>query len=337
MKVSIPGLNWELISISNIVEQSVSENIPILLIAYCRPIEFSRIASDLESLPQRRIEISIDGPVLETESENKSVVDLAISWKSKSKHEIDVWVSERNLGLFEHFSAALQRFFSRNQWGLVLEDDLEFRGEIVQFLDTNEAKNLLDTYFSFCGNNPLSDLSSYRSNHSIRLQETNIHTISGWASSASSIHLFLELLKDSRSDGLLLENILKNFCHNITRDPLLARSLFNNWSGKIQRAVRTSKPNWDNYWELAAWSSGKPSIRPTFSLIRESPISFGRQTHHHNFGLEIWPNSSQKLDLEFSAVLPLKKTLEIQALGIWGTSRIRAYKEFLNRLFARRF
>lgn len=335
MKVSIPGLNWELISISNIVEQSVSENIPILLMAYCRPIEFSRIASDLESLPQRRIEISIDGPVLETESENKSVVDLAISWKSKSKHEIDVWVSERNLGLFEHFSAALQRFFSKHQWGLVLEDDLEFREEIVQFLDTNEAKNLLDIYFSFCGHNPLSDLSSYRSNHSIHLQETNIHTISGWASSASSIHLFLELLKDSRSDELLLESILKNFCHNVTRDPLLARSLFNNWSGKIHRAANASKPNWDNYWELAAWSSGKLSIRPTFSLTRENPISFGNQTHSHSFDLEMWPRSTKALNLVFSEVLPPKKSLEVKALGIWGTRRVRAYKEFLRQLLGR--
>ena len=312
-------------------------NIPILLMAYCRPIEFSRIASDLESLPPRRIEISIDGPSLGTESENRSVVDLATSWKLISKHEIVVCVSERNLGLFEHFSTALERFFSRNEWGLVLEDDLEFRGELVQFLDTEEAKSLLEVYFSFCGHNPLSDLSEHRGNQAIRLQETKIHTISGWAASSNSVRLFLELLKNSRSDQLVLNNISKSFSHSVTRDPFLARSLFNNWSGKMQRAVRTSKPNWDNYWELAAWSSGKPSIRPTFSLIRESPISFGRQTHHHNFGLEIWPNSSQKLDLEFSAVLPLKKTLEIQALGIWGTSRIRAYKEFLNQLFVRQF
>jgi hypothetical protein len=303
--------------------------------AYCRPIEFSRIVSDLELLPQRIIEVSIDGPVLETELDNKSMIDLAMSWKSTSKHEIDVWVSERNLGLFEHFSAALQRFFSRHAWGLVLEDDLEFREEFVHFLDTDSAKKLLNSYFSICGHNPLSDLSKYRGNQPIRLQETNIHTISGWASSANSVRLFLDLLKDSGSDELLLKNILKNFCHSVTRDPLLAHSLFKNWSGKIHRAVKASKPNWDNYWELAAWSSGRPSIRPTFSLIRENPISFGKQTHAHSFNLAMWPKSSHAINLEFSEVLPLKKTLEIEALGIWGTKRRRAYKEFLYQLLWR--
>jgi hypothetical protein len=303
--------------------------------AYCRPIEFCRIAYDLESIAPRKIAISIDGPQEGTVAENRAVIDLAKSWKSTSKHEIDIWVSDNNLGLFEHFSLALNRFFSRHEWGLVLEDDLEFRFEMIQFLDTEKARNLLDKYFSICGHNPLSDLSDFDIGEQIHLQETNIHTISGWASSASSVGIFLDLLKNSKSEVVTLENILRDFSHRITRDPVLALSLFNNWSGKIQRAVRSPKPNWDNYWELAAWHSGKPSVRPTFSLSRESPISFGKQTHTHSFNLQIWPNPSQSLNLEFNAVLPLNKTLEIRALRIWGTHRVRAYKEFISNLLGR--
>jgi hypothetical protein len=297
--------------------------------AYCRPIEFSRIAADLECLPPRVIEVSVDGPISGTEADNSSVVELAKSWSLNSKHEITLWVSKTNLGLFDHFSAALDRFFSKYSWGLVLEDDLEIRNEVVEFLDTEIAKNLLDKYFSFCGHNPLSDLSEYKDCEAIQLQETNIHTISGWAASSYSVRLFLELLKVARSDELVLKEIVKTFSHNVTRDPFLARALFNNWSGKIQRSAQASKPNWDNYWELAAWSSGKSSFRPTFSLTRENPISFGKQTHDHNFRSKIWPNYSKMLTLEPHPILPLNRALEISALKVWGTSRLRAYKEFV--------
>jgi len=241
-----------------------------------------------------------------------------------------------NLGLFGHFSLALDRFFTRNDWGLVLEDDLEFREEFVEFLDSPKAKKLLNQYFSVCGHNPLSDLSSYEGNEPINFQETNIHTISGWAASKDSVFSFLELLKESRYDLNILTLIIKDFSKVVTKDKLLARSLFNNWCGKINRAVDDPKPNWDNYWELAAWNSGRPSLRPTFSLTRENPISFGRQTHHHKFKLEMWPKGSPVLRLEATNVISLKRSLEISALVIWGTTRKRAYKEFLNEVLRRK-
>jgi hypothetical protein len=329
LRANLLGQNWGLISISSMVTSSQGERIPILLMAYCRPIEFSRIASDLESLSPRVIEISIDGPSSGTEADNKSVVELAKLWSLSSKHEISLRISKTNLGLFDHFSTALDHFFSQHRWGLVLEDDLEIRDEIVDFLDTEIAKTLLDQYFSFCGHNPLSDLSEHNRAKPILLQETNIHTIHGWAASSSSVQLFLDLLKDYGSDELVLKRILKNFCQNVTRDPFLARSLFKNWSGKIDRSIHATKPNWDNYWELAAWSSGKTSFRPTFSLTRENPISFGKQTHNHNFRTKVWPNHSKRIALEPHLLLPVNRALEISALKVWGTSRARAYKEFL--------
>ncbi len=254
---------------------------------------------------------------------------MALSWKSWSKHEIEVWVSEKNLGLFDHFSIALGRFFSQYKTGLVLEDDLEFRQEFIEFLDSSHARDLLDKYFSICGNNPITDLSESSFHKLIKLQETNIHTISGWAASDVSVKFFLNFLKNYKSDGPYLASIARSFSRSITRDPFLAQSLLSNWSGKIKRAVVTPKPNWDNYWELAAWSSCKSSVRPSFSLIRESPITFGKQTHNHVFELKMWPKPSETIELDFGNVLPLSKTLEINALKIWGTWRARAYKEFL--------
>jgi len=312
-----------------------STNIPILLIAYCRPIEFSRIAADIELLSPRSIEISIDGPSAGLELENRSVVDLALKWKSSSMHEITVWHAESNLGLFGHFSLALDRFFTKNECGLVLEDDLEFREEFVEFLDSPQARELLNKYFSICGHNPLSDLSSYMGGEQIYFQETNIHTISGWAASSSSVFSFLKLLKESRYDSNRLSFIIEDFSKGITKDKLLARSLFNNWCGKMIRAVNSPRPNWDNYWELAAWDSGKPSLRPTFSLSRENPISFGKQTHQHNFDLKIWPKELKNFRLEAKNIVSLKRGLEIKAIRIWGTTRKRAYKEFVTELLRR--
>lgn len=303
--------------------------------AYCRPIEFCRIAADLEALPSRRIEISIDGPTFGTETDNQSVIKCAESWKSWSKHEIKIWLSEKNLGLFDHFSIALGRFFSEHKWGLVLEDDLEFRREFVEFLDSSYAKDLLEKYFSICGNNPLSDLSELPIHQSIQLQETNIHTISGWAASDGSVKFFLDLLNNSRFDGPYLRNIVKNFSQRVTNDPFLSRSLSRNWSGKIERSMHSPKPNWDNYWEIVAWSSGKLSLRPSHSLTRESPVVFGNQTHKHSFQTTLWPNLSNEIVFKYQYIDPLNKKMEIRGLQIWGTWRFRAYKEFLNNVINR--
>jgi hypothetical protein len=303
--------------------------------AYRRPVEFCRIAADLEALASRSIEISIDGPLDFTDPENKSVVDFALSWKSWSKHDIRVWVADKNLGLFDHFSLALDRFFNHYQLGLVLEDDLEFRPEFIEFLDSSYARELLEKYFSICGNNPLSDLSEVSISQSINLQETNIHTISGWAASADSVKFFLGFMKKYRFDSPYLASVAKSFSRRLTKDPFLSIALSNNWSGKIQRAIGSPKPNWDNYWELAAWSSRKASVRPSISLTRESPIVFGKQTHSHDFEFKLWPRTSDILNLDLSTLLPLRKTLEVKALRIWGTWRLRAYKEFLLKILSK--
>jgi len=76
-------------------------------------------------------------------------------------------------------------------------------------------------------------------------------------------------------------------------------------------------------------------LRPTFSLTRENPISFGKQTHQHKFDLKIWPKGLKKIRLEARDIVSLERNLEIKALKIWGTTRKRAYKEFVNELFRR--
>jgi hypothetical protein len=305
--------------------------IPILVIAYCRPIEFERLLSEIENLSERRVTISLDGPTSGLELMTDEVHRLAEKWQISSKHEISIMRSSVNLGLFAHFRKALEVFFNNNPHGLVLEDDMEIRKELVKFLDSRSGQLALDRYWSICGHYPMSKNhgSGDLQKNDLRFFESEVHTIWGWASSSQSVKFFLDFSHKHRNDPDHLKRIASGFAHRSSKDPIFRWALSKNWHGKIVRATSVERPNWDNFWVIAGWASGKKSLLPTISLSRENPLVYGLQTHKRaTFGVP-WSFSVFSENIKFKFPVKISKREHIRILSVWGSSRLGAYKQAL--------
>jgi hypothetical protein len=289
-------------------------------------------------LDRRRIHVSLDGPALGFESLCLEVIKIANYWRSVSKHEITISTSDYNLGLYNHFRYALGDFFKRFEYGLILEDDMEFRIELINFLDSTQGQEALESYWSVCGYNPIQigDRVVVSRGEKLQFFESEVHTIWGWASSAKSINTFLSFTQKYSKNIDELNDVIDAFAIRTCKDPIMRRALIANWRGKMARAVSSEKPNWDNFWVLAGWASKKKSLLPAISLSRENPDAYGFQTHERTTHGEIWSENNNARYLDYAFPVQIKGNLKISLLKVWGTSRISAYKQFiaavLNRL-----
>lgn len=308
----------------------MTQRIPILLIGYCRPIEFTRITKEIELLETRKVHISLDGPAHGMESLTSEVLELALKWQGFSRHEISINSSQENLGLFNHFRMALQSFFALNKIGLILEDDMQFQPEFIDFLDSENGQVALYNSWSVAGHNPRHPGIAEKNTNPLKIAffETEVHTIWGWATSYRSIEFYLQFIDLHAKRINYLNKVVEAFAKRVTMDPFLRISLINNWRGKITRAVSLEKPNWDNYWVLAGWDSGEKTLMPALSLSRENPEVYGNQTHKRLTRGLGW-DTRKLVDAEFFAhPMKIRNINQVKLLEVWGTSRRNSWKQF---------
>ena len=122
---------------------------PILVIAFNRPITLTALLSRIEKLDRREVTISIDGPTMKS-SKQQLALESAVAWKSLSKHDIEIVQRSSNLGIYDHLPIALEEFFENKNFGLILEDDIEFVPDFIDFVDNNihliEEKRLVNMW-----------------------------------------------------------------------------------------------------------------------------------------------------------------------------------------------
>lgn len=302
---------------------------PILLMAYNRPNTLQTQLDRIDELAVREIYLSIDGPP-EIQSESKlkawqTCVTVAKNWSLNTHHKIILRIYPTNLGLYDHFRNAFTNFFKIFPVGIVLEDDIVFTKEFINFVD--EHRNLLidGGCWSIEGNNPLMkhDLVYAPKDAVVTFRETHIHTISGWASSSTNIQVFLDLC-DPNIPWVEVVHAISIFSQKITRDPALRLGIEATWLRKVKRArARGIEGSWDNIWELAAWSSALPSLIPNFSLSRESSEQFEGQSHPHGILGDPWTSTSLPTSISVAdEIEPYSRKHDLTFLGIWGIRRL---------------
>ena len=112
---------------------------PILIIGYNRPLTLSSLLSKVESLESREILISLDGPGTDNDGlKALSTREVADSWANTTHHEVKVVARSENLGIYNHFTQALTDFFNEFEFGIILEDDIDFRNEFVSYVDEHQ-------------------------------------------------------------------------------------------------------------------------------------------------------------------------------------------------------
>jgi hypothetical protein len=294
--------------------------VPILIIAYNRPRSLGRLLMELETLNTRRVFISIDGPMSESQLSNQQVFEKASDWKSLSRHEVTVVHRERNLGIYDHLPKAMSDFFASNACGIILEDDIEFVPNFFDFVDRHYDLLKTENLWSICGHNPAAQ-SNPLSDVDLQLtfRTSFFHSIWGWATSKENAEIFLENyhLRIDLNEAFL---ILERTSRRITRDPLLQRAFVLTWMRKLSGwNIRRKLSGWDTRWAYEGWKAGKLSLLPDISLSRECLDQSEGQTHKHET-----VSARELFAYDTKAIFEKRiadRSAEIKRMRTWGISR----------------
>lgn len=310
--------------------------IPILVIAYNRPNTLLAQLKRLDFLPSRQVQLSIDGPKSSVENTVESTRQIALAWQKQTSHEVEIISRVYNHGIYDHLPLALQDFFAKYAYGLILEDDIEFIPEYVTYLDKNLQLFERNEYWSICGHNPRHTLNPYNSKEvQVQFRRSDFHSIWGWATHKSAAMCFANEYSTKLDFGEV-SKVLKNVSKRITNDPLLRMAFIATWMRKLKGwEQRRIASGWDTRWVYQAWKEDRPSLIPNVSLSRETLDQSEGQTHRHStYGLDWKATSKSQFTFRIDHV---HKKSEIELLRVWGITRKyswlyfpRIYKEIRN-------
>jgi len=307
--------------------------IPILLIAFNRPKTLLKQLKRIDNLSKRTVRISIDGPKIDSKKSRDETIYIANTWQELTHHEVEMISHKRNLGIYEHLPVALNNMFSDFSQALILEDDIEFVPEFVNFVDQSIHLHENESVWSICGHNPQYVSNPYAANElTINFRPSRFHSIWGWATSRSVVTSFLNVYHE-KLNFQEVEAVLEDTARHISCDPFLRQSFTGTWLRKLKGwEQRRTKSGWDTRWVYQAWQGQRLSLIPDSSLSRETLDQSEGQTHFHESTGVPWGNPSGRI-LNFE-IEKLDRSLEISHLKTWGINRryswlysIRLYKE----------
>ncbi len=313
------------------------KNTALLVMAFNRPNTTEQQLGRIQDLSKRNIHISIDGP-RNTQDEEKclAVQKITEAWATKSHHKVSITSENTNLGLHRHFMKAFSDFFSSYDFGMVLEDDIEFRNSFVDFIDRiHQTKDYRD-YWSVQGHNPLDEANNGLFSQEIRFTKSNFHSVWGWASHSHSVERMLKFIADSKNPNVIQTSIEKG-ARLFTSDPVLRMAIRNVWLKKLLRAQSLESGGWDNWWVASAWLHQMPSLMPNVSISRETLNQLEGQSHRHTqIGISWTENQKEEVFFEKEFV-DSPTGQEIRLLRTWGITRPyswyfapRVYKQYSN-------
>ena len=297
-------------------------NTALLVMAFNRPKTTEQQLGRIQDLSKRNIHISIDGP-RNTQDEEKclAVRKITEAWAAKSHHKVSITSENTNLGLHRHFMKAFSAFFSNYDFGMVLEDDIEFRNSFVDFIDQIHETRIYRDYWSIQGHNPLDEgHNGFLSSREIRFKKSDFHSVWGWASHSHSVERMLKFIGDSEDPNVIRASIEQG-ANLFTSDPILRMAIKNVWLSKLLRARSLESGGWDNWWVASAWLHQMPSLMPNVSISRETLNQREGQSHHHTQTGISW-SENQKEEVLFEKEFGNSPTSrEIKLLRTWGITR----------------
>jgi hypothetical protein len=107
----------------------------ILVLGYNRPDYLTNLLDFLKDQKNLRLYISIDGPVLNKPSDEALVKECQkLAIETQAWTDTKVLFSESNNGCYMGVTKGIDWFFSHEEFGIILEDDLVFDSNAITFL-----------------------------------------------------------------------------------------------------------------------------------------------------------------------------------------------------------
>ena len=236
-----------------------------LIISYARKDNVLQLVEAVSKAGIEKIYISIDGPgdqeIKSIQSELKS--DLA-NWHSLHLTQVQIWQRKRNFGSGASVIASLDWVFANEEEVIVLEDDLEVRGQFFNFMKfgLRQMKNHPNLKI-VTGTNPFPEVTQNR------FGKLHYPVAWGWATNRAN---WLELRK------LLFGDFPTKSMHfHLNKD------LY--WRIGKKRALKGQIEAWDVPLASEMYKTPYYTLLPPANLVRN--IGFDRHAAHTSAA--IWP------------------------------------------------
>jgi hypothetical protein len=291
-------------------------NLAALIIGYSRPAGILNLLKSLTLNGVTRIYISIDGPKNARDIKNQQIIQKVIAaYYNDESIQIKVLKQEINLGIAVAVIGAIDWFFSQEDYGLILEDDLLISPDFLNFanLCLEEYSNEPNVWM-ISGSQLLSGLSSKSETIWV-----NYPMIWGWATWANK-------WKEMRSS--LIEDKKTTFSQSFTyRYPY--------WKVGAERVLSGKVDTWDTPLAFEFRVQNKFCILPPLNLV--SNIGFDEMASHttkmeHGVGTPIENVKKQiilTLDPEIKQVKKFNLNLESRIFNIRFRHLFLPYIAFL--------
>ena len=204
---------------------------PILLNLYNRPNYTIKLINSLSIVKPKKIYISIDGPKNKIDEKKiKKVIKVIknIKWKCKKIYKFN----KKNFGCKISVSSAIEWFFKKEKYGIILEDDILPSKHFLDFSEKylikfkNNKKISMITGFNPLNINPNSkDLNFFLSQH---------YPIWGWATWARSWKGYKKELRNKD---------IKNFFKKNSFSSLLEKFY-------LKQKFLTHNTYWNDTWDI---------------------------------------------------------------------------------------
>ena len=261
---------------------------PILLIGYNRPESIKKVINSLKRVRPERVYIFCDGPKINN-IDNQRKVEMVrevckknIDWNCKIKTNF----KDQNMGCRAGVKHAIDWFFSQEEAGIILEDDIVPIESFFWFCQEMLEHYKYDTRIAqICGLSREADTYPLKASYSF----TRFPHIWGWATWSRSWKLY----DDNMTNWSEIKNrkILKQ---------LGDKNYYSYWTNHFDLMSDNIIDTWDYIWAYSVFTQNMISVVPKYNLI--SNIGFNQDaTHTSNFEGKL----PKPIELEFPIVHPV--------------------------------
>jgi len=253
---------------------------PLLLICHRRPELTQNLFNIIKQHEPNGVYVFCDGPGSEKDKEKvrKTQEVIRVSASSKNFH---VRFEEKNLGCGKAVKTALDWFFSKNEYGIILEDDIYpdqyFFHFMEEMLIRYKDNNSIASVSGFCPWPAFIDLGSAE----IR---TKYFSMWGWGTWARVwANYRLEVTEKLAKDW---SQAIYKACESNNEKEF--------WANILGKLINKEIDTWDYQFFFQAWAHGQMHIRPSRNLVEN--LGFGNDATHT--GAQPWFVKAQKVPLK---------------------------------------
>jgi len=258
-----------------------TSEIPVLLTLHVRSSNLENQLSILKRAGIERIFVSIDGARDDTDYRNQKIINQILNLYKHEFREFKVRKLSENQGIAVAMITAIDWFFSRNQYGVIFEDDIEFQVDTLKYFALSLPKiKELERVLLISGFQPF-----FKSIDQEQVVFTNYPQIWGWATYSEK---WLEMRK------YILEQ------PPIMRKIELAKRKF--WQVGWQRVQKGYLDTWDLPIATGMLFANKLCMLPPSNLTSNvGADAYSTNTHVNTFPLGV---KIEKLPLELRFEIP---------------------------------